>query len=231
MTGPPPFLVGVVPAAGRSGRMGGSAKPLLDTGEGTFLERVVRALREGGASAVVVGVREDPSPLAAHARELGTRVLVPPGLEEGPIATLRAALDGPSAEGPGGGDHGQAPDAILYLPADMPLVRPETVAAVVRGWAEEPESAHSSPPTRPTVVLPQWRGQTGHPALFAGSALQDLLEPDLPEGARTVVEHHRAAGTLKTVPVEDRGTTVDIDTVPEYRRHFPRAFRKRFQKW
>ncbi len=205
-------ILGVIPAAGRSSRIGGGPKPLMDTGEGTLLERAVGALRGGGADPVVVGVREDPGPVAAEARRLGARALVPEGVEEGPVATLRSALETVRAEG-------APPAALLYLPADIPLVRSGTVAALVTAWRET--GAH--------LVLPWEGGKTGHPALFAGPLLDALVDPHLPEGARSVVEAHRSEAL--EVPVDDPGIHVDIDTLSDYRRHFPSAHRKRFQKW
>lgn len=204
-------VIGIVPAAGRSTRIGGGPKPLLDTGAGTFLERVIAALREGGADRIVVGVRADPGPVAAVARRSGAEVLVPDDVEEGPVATVRAALRSP---------HGEAPaEAALLLPADFPLVRGRTVAALVDRWRSGGES----------LLLPRHGGRTGHPALFAGPLLEELLDPALPEGARTVVERHREGAV--EVEVDDPGIHVDVDTLPEYRRLFPEAYRKRFQKW
>lgn len=218
-------VLGVIPAAGLSSRIGGNPKPLLETGSGTFLSRVIRSLREGGADPVVVGVRAVPSPVAAEARRNGAEVLVPPKVEEGPVATLRAALE--YARGNGGPPHRghpkappeTPPAALLLLPADFPLVKGETVRALVQAWRD----------TSANLVLPVQGGRTGHPALFSGPLLDELLEPDLPEGARSVVEAHR--GTAVEVPVDDPGIHVDIDTLPEYRRHFPGPYRKRFQKW
>jgi molybdenum cofactor cytidylyltransferase len=204
-------VLGVVPAAGRSTRIGGGPKPLLETGAGTFLERVVATLREGGADRVVVGVRDDSGPVAATARRAGAEVLVPTDVETGPIATVRAALAGPLER--------SEVDAALLLPADFPLVRKETVDALLRRWRAGGGD----------LLLPRQGGRTGHPALFAGPLLHELLEPGLPEGARSVVERHRERAV--EVEVEDPGIHVDVDTLPDYRRHFPDAYRKRFQKW
>lgn len=206
-------ILGVVPAAGLSSRIGGGPKPLLETGSGTFLAGVVQALRAGGANPVVVGVRNDPGPVAAEARRSGAEVLVPTQVEDGPVATLRTAL----LQARNGG--APSPQALLLLPADFPLVKGETVRALVEAWRE----------TGAVLVLPLEGGRTGHPALFAGPLLDELLDPSLPEGARSVVEAHRD-GALE-VPVDDPGIHVDVDTLPEYRRHFPGPYRKRFQKW
>jgi molybdenum cofactor cytidylyltransferase len=205
-------VLGVIPAAGRSTRIGGGPKPLLETGSGTFLARVVRALRDGGVGEVVVGVRDDPGPVAAEARRCGAKALVPEGVDEGPIATVRSVLRRTEAGGP-------LPAAIVLLPADYPLVSPSTVAAVLAAWRRSGAS----------LVRPRHEGRTGHPPLFAGPLLDALLSPHLPRGARSVVEEHGDEAVL--VDVDNPGILVDVDTLPEYRRHFPDAFRRRFQKW
>ena len=215
-------VLGVIPAAGLSSRIGGNPKPLLETGSGTFLARIIQALREGGADPIMVGVRDDPGPVAAEARRAGARVLVPPDLEAGPVATLQAALRLVRREGSVAGADGESRspvNALLFLPSDFPLVQGATVRALVEAWRE----------TGAPLVLPLEGGRTGHPALFAGPLLDELLDPTLPEGARSVVDAHRSEAVQ--VPVDDTGVHVDIDTLPEYRRHFPTAYRKRFQKW
>ncbi len=204
-------VVGVVPAAGRSTRIG-NPKPLLDAGGRTFLERVVAALRGGGVERVLVGVREGQGPIPAHALRLGAEVFVPDGVDEGPIATLRGAIRRLEDEDP-------PVDALLLHPADHPLVTAETVAALVERY-----SVGDTPLVRPVL-----NGTTGHPVVLGRALFPELLAPNLPEGARTVVDRRRDEGAL--VEVEDRGVLADIDTLGEYRRHFPDSYRKRFQKW
>ncbi|TVP57865.1 MAG: hypothetical protein EA351_05070 [Gemmatimonadales bacterium] len=205
-------LIGVIPAAGRSSRIGGNPKPLLDTGSGTFLECTVRALAGGGAESVHVGVRHETGPVSAAVQRLGARPHVPPEVEDGPIATIRTVIRTLRAEG-------STPAAILFLPVDIPGVTAGIVRALVQEWKESDAR----------LVLPAHRGRTGHPALFSGVLLDELLEPDLAEGARTIVERHRTDARI--VEIDDEGILIDIDTLPEYRRRFPEAYRKRFQKW
>lgn len=205
---------GIVPAAGRSSRIGGGPKPLLDTGDGSFLERVVRALRDGGADEVHVGVRHDPSPVAAEAHRNGARVHCPDGLDAGPIATVRHVLNEAR-------EHGSPLDAVLFLQADMPAVSARTVRELVAAWRARPDAPIALPATPD--------GATGHPALFAHSLFGELCAPGLDEGARTVVEAHRSEALI--VEVDDPGIHLDIDTLPEYRRAYPDAYRRRFQKW
>ncbi len=204
-------VVGIVPAAGRSTRIG-SPKPLLDAGGVTFLDRVTTALREGGVSSTLIGVRDSGGPVHAAALRTGATVFVPDDVELGPIATVRTALHMLSAE--------NATAGILLLPVDMPLVTARTVRALLEAFQAAPDAP---------LVLPVQGGRDGHPVLFARVLFPELLDPTLEGGARTITRRHRSAA--RKVPVEDRGIHLDIDSLPDYRRHFPGSYRRRFQKW
>jgi CTP:molybdopterin cytidylyltransferase MocA len=54
----------------------------------------------------------------------------------------------------------------------------------------------------------------------------EVREEALAEGVRTVLARHEEA--LLEVPVTDRGILRDLDTLTDYRRAFPRSYRKRF---
>ena len=84
-------VVGVIPCAGLSSRMGRS-KALLDASGAPFMRRVVEALRAGGCTEVVVVVRSEAGAEAGLALELGARVVLNPRPEDGPIGSIRAAL-------------------------------------------------------------------------------------------------------------------------------------------
>jgi molybdenum cofactor cytidylyltransferase len=68
-------------------------------------------------------------------------------------------------------------------------------------------------------VVPAFEGWRGHPVLFGRALFPELLEKDLPEGARTVVR--RYLDDRLQIPVADPGILADIDTPEEYRKHFP----------
>jgi molybdenum cofactor cytidylyltransferase len=92
---------------------------------------------------------------------------------------------------------------------DHPLFLPSTVGTLIREFA-----AGCAP-----ALIPTYLSRRGHPVLFRRVLFPELLEKDLPAGARSVVR--RYLGTLAEVPVEDPGILADIDTWDEYRRHFP----------
>lgn len=199
-------VVGIVPAAGRSRRMG-SPKPLLDADGRSFLQRVVAALSGGGCAPVLVVVRDPSGPVAAMARGAGARAVENPDPSAGPISSLRAALR--SLEEPAEG--------CAFCPVDHPRVGAETVERLLRAFED----------TDAPVVVPRHGERRGHPVIFRKCLFRELLEEELEEGARTVLRRHR--DEVLEVEVDDGGVLVDIDTIGEYRRHYPDAYRQRFQ--
>ena len=186
----------------------GSAKALLDAGGQSFLVRVVSALTEGGCSPVVVVTREAAGAVAAEAKAAGAVAAeakaagavaaTNPDPEEGPISSIRVALAG-WGEGVGG---------CAICPVDHPLVTGATVRSLVACFDEGAAD----------IVIPTWHGRRGHPALFHRRLFPELLDPDLPEGARTVVR--RRPSRVRECAVDDAGVVADIDTPSEYRSHF-----------
>ena len=193
-------VAGVVPTAGRSSRMG-RPKALLSPEGRSFLSRVVHALREGGCDPVLAVVRDPGGREADEARRLGAVVVTNPDPGPGPISSLRAGL---AAVPP-------AADGCAWCPVDYPLVRGETVGALVAAFSSAPES----------IVVPVRGAERGHPVIFPRSLFVYLDEPGLPEGARTVVRRNEDA--VVRVETDDPGVLTDIDTPEELRRWFPGA--------
>lgn len=213
-----PGVAGIVPAAGLSTRMG-SSKPLLDAGGVAFVQRVVDALSGGGCDPVIVVVRHPDGPEAEMARGAGARVVVNPDPSDGPISSLRAALlHLDSSEGGEGAETDvRKPTGCAFCPVDHPRIDRHTVARLLDVFRE------SGAP----VVVPVYESRRGHPVLLRRTLFAELLEEELPEGARTVVRRH--ADDVLEVEVEDSGILVDIDTRREYREHYPAGYRETFQ--
>ncbi|MEX2529209.1 MAG: nucleotidyltransferase family protein [Gemmatimonadota bacterium] len=206
-------MIGVIPAAGRSSRIG-NPKPLLDADGASFLERTVGVLREAGIGTVFVGVREEGSPIGAMAGRTGARVVIPDDPDRGPVATLRAVVT----------EAREFAGACIFLPVDHPLVRPATIRELIERWRT----------TGRDLVVPVHRERRGHPILLGPTLLRELGQGEPGTGAgeedlADLLHPHDHAADL--VEVDDRGVLVDIDTLAEYRRHFPAAYRRRFQKW
>jgi molybdenum cofactor cytidylyltransferase len=177
----------------------GSPKALLDAGGPTFLARILSSFRDGGAHPLYVVVGDTESEIAAEGRRHGAMVVLNPDPSTGPVSSLQAGLGALPNEAPG----------ALFTPVDHPFISAATVRRLIQAFREK-----AAP-----VVVPTFRSRRGHPVLFSRSLFPELTEPDLPEGARTVV--HRYLASLLQIPVEDPGILADIDTPEEYRKHFP----------
>jgi molybdenum cofactor cytidylyltransferase len=194
-------VAGVVPAAGRSQRMGRS-KALLAAEGRTFLERVCTTLARGGCTPVLVVVRDPHSTEAALARRVGARVIENPDPDEGPVTSIRQALRAlPSSVG-----------AIAVLPVDHPLVEPATVEELLAA-AEADDGA--------AALIPTYQGRRGHPVVLRRVLFPEIHEDELPEGVRTVLR--RDPTRVRELAVDDPGVLLDLDTPDALRRHFPAA--------
>lgn len=190
----------VVLAAGASSRMGQAkaALPLGTTGE-SVVARVVRTLLAAGLPdvTVVAGAHIDAVRAAMPAFEPRARVVEHLDWAQGQLSSLLAglaAVENPQLE------------AILVTLVDVPLVRPQSVAAIVQAWRE----------TRAPIVRPVDGERHGHPVVFDRSVFDDLRRADPNVGAKAVFALH--ASRRLDVTVKDEGAYVDVDTPADYER-------------
>jgi molybdenum cofactor cytidylyltransferase len=180
----------IVPAAGRAERFG-SAKLVADLGGEPLIARTIRALVAGGVDRIVVVVAPGSALLdLREPREVfgspAVELVVNPDPDRGMFSSIQAGLASAGAHD------------VLVLPADMPFVRPATVAAVLAAAARGD-----------AVILPTCRGSHGHPIGLPGSLAPELLLADPRSSlkqalASTRVEHHE-------LPVDDEGVLRDVD--------------------
>lgn len=197
---------GIVLSAGQSVRMG-EPKALLDLNGRTFLACAVDALRRGGCSGVVVVVADAAVADAAAADATAADGAVASGMflrvvwnAEPGGEQLDSLLTGLKA----------LPDEVagaVVLPVDHPLVRPETVRALLDAGRSDPDA----------VIRPTLDGVPGHPTLFPRALWARFHDQSLPLGARSVVESPDTRTV--DVAVRDRGILADIDTPAAYRRY------------
>ena len=198
------LVPGVVLAAGRSSRMG-RAKALLPTetpGE-TFVTRVVRVLREGGVSdvVVVVSAENDAVRSVLTALDEPPRIAINPDSDKGQLSSLLTGLQAIDRPGVAG---------MLLTLVDVPLVGPGTVRALLL--------AHEQ--TRAPIVRPCRDARHGHPVLFDRAIFTALRSADPSTGAKPVVHAH--LDDAVEVAIEDEGPFVDVDTPSDYERAFGR---------
>jgi molybdenum cofactor cytidylyltransferase len=194
-------IAGIVLAAGYSSRMG-RLKPLLPLGPSTALERAVTSLRRGGVADVVVVTGHRAEELRPHLARLGVREALNLRPELGMFSSVLAGIAALPASA----------TAACILPADLPLVRPATVAALAAAYLGSDA----------VVVYPSFQGKRGHPPLVARSCFAASPSPTLAGGLATLLAGRDDA---LDVPVPDEGVLWDMDTPGEYDRMVARLGR------
>ena len=113
-----------------------------------------------------------------------------PGMGDSIAAGVRATPDAPG---------------WLILPADLPLIRSQTLRAI----ALAPPSA---------VTVPLFQGQRGHPVRFAAVCAPELLGLHGNKGAAQVIRAWEAINSVALVDLDDAGVVTDIDTLEDLQR-------------
>jgi len=195
----PRMVPAIILAAGRSSRMGAS-KPMLPVCAGgpSFVRTLAGALIAGGAADALVVGRPDDAPLIEEVARLErARFVANPDADRGQLSSLLAGLN--AADHPG-------VTAILMAPVDAPLVRAETVAAILDAWRAK----------QPPIVRAVHRGRHGHPVLFARALFEELRAADPGIGAKAVVRKY--AAEMLDLEVQDPAVLHDIDGPDDYER-------------
>ena len=197
------MIPAIVLAAGKSSRMG-RTKALLPVGASgeTFLARIVRVLREGGISTIVVVTGGDAAAVRASLpRHDSALVAVEnPHFEEGQLSSLHVGLAAVEQR------YDDVEAAMVTL-VDLPLIAPSTVRTVLDTFRAHPQAP---------LVRPRHAGRHGHPVIFNRSIFAELRRADPSKGAKPVVHAHAAEEV--NVDVDDEGAFTDIDTPEDYDR-------------
>jgi molybdenum cofactor cytidylyltransferase len=192
---------GLIPAAGKSRRMG-RPKLLLPVAGATVLEHVLSAIRSAGVADILVVVAPDADDLAQVAASAGAHVLRLDADTPDMRATCEHGLAWIDAN-----LHPRHDDGWLLLPADHPTVRPEVVRALLTAARENPDK---------TIIVPTHAGRRGHPTWLRWphvAAIRDLA----PEKGLNVLIRSNADGTLELAWPSDE-ILRDLDTPEDYRR-------------
>jgi CTP:molybdopterin cytidylyltransferase MocA len=194
------MIAGIVLAGGGSERMG-QVKALLSAGERTFVEAAIATLLRGGCSEVIVVLNDASAELLDVIARAGGVLTwgAGPGTEQ--IDSLVSGLRALPPE----------VEAVIVLPVDHPKVKPQTVAALIAAFEKDGAA----------IIQCRYGEEHGHPVLFAASLFDELCSGRHPDGARTVIEAHRAEA--REVVVSDPGVLADVDTPGDYRQEFGEA--------
>lgn len=200
---PTPRSFAIVPAAGRSRRMG-TPKLLLPWKGRTVLEATLAAWRASRVTHTVVVVHPQDQPLADLARALQVEVVQPATPPPEMKDSVRAALDFIHSTW-----QPLATDAWLLAPADLPLLDPRLIDALLAAYTAGP----------PRILRPEIRGRAGHPVLLPWRLAREVRQLGPDEGISALVARHAAEG----IPwVADPAGQDDLDTPANYEKLYER---------
>ena len=192
------MIVAVILSAGESSRMG-RPKALLPIAGQTFIERIVATLKETPVGKVLVVLGHNAEEMKRQIEPLPVEVLVNPDYRRGQLSSLQAALRRLETE--------PDCDGVLVHLVDHPYIDARLVATMIERFYQ----------SGMLIIVPRHGGKRGHPVIFSRKLFAELLAAPMDEGAKAVVNAHRAE-TLE-IDTGDEGVTVDIDTPELYRRH------------
>ena len=185
-------LGGVILAAGMSSRMK-QFKPLMEVDGKSMIRHVVDLMHGAGAETVVVVTGHNRELIEAHLQDAGVLFAFNPDYAHTQqLESLRIGLAVLS---------GRA-DRILISPADVPLVSPETVQALLA--------------LKGDFVRPMYHGEAGHPVVLDAALIPMLMTYSGPGGLRGAVENSPC--TLTELNVTDQATVLDNDTPEDFER-------------
>jgi molybdenum cofactor cytidylyltransferase len=194
-------VAALVLAAGRSARMRGQNKLLLEIGGHPMLARVVDTILATAARPVLVVTGHQADAVRAALGDREVRFAHNAQHAEGIGASIRA---GARALEP-------ALDGVLVCLGDLPALRTGSIEALLAAFAPE------------RICVPVHRGRRGHPVLFGRRFLPELARLAGDGGARSILEAHPHA--VCEVPVADEGVALDVDSADQLERARCRASR------
>lgn len=91
----------------------------------------------------------------------------------------------------------------LILPADLPLIQPDSLQRVAAGLQDN------------ALVVPWFQQRQGHPVGFRREYLPALMALSGDSGARDIVRKARQRGEVMEIALADEGIVHDIDTLAD----------------
>jgi putative nucleotidyltransferase with HDIG domain len=186
-------LAAIVLAAGYSSRMT-EFKPLLPLAGSTALERCIGLLRAAGVAEVIAVLGHRAEELQPLTERAGARCILNQRFEQGMFSSILAG----SRSLPG------CVEAAFVLPADIPLVRPNTIRQMAAAFVTR----------RAGMVYPVFEGLRGHPPLIARKILDEAAEGGAVGPLSDLLARHESEAI--GLPVADQGIHMDMDTPADY---------------
>lgn len=154
----------------------------------------VESVLEARPDEVIVVVGHEGAAVQAALDGLDVRVVENREWEEGIGSSLRAGISAAAVNA----------EAAMIVLGDQPGVEARVIASLMNAHAEG----------RRAIVVPSFRGERGHPVIFAASVFPELMAVRGDRGARNVIASDRSRVTVVDF---DARPPLDVDTEDELR--------------
>lgn len=186
-------IAALILAAGCSSRMG-AFKPLMPLRDRTILEVLIDLYRSVGISDVLVVLGHQAADVKPILEAQGIRWTINENYHQGMFSSIQAGVKNLPPEC----------KAFFLHPADIPLVRPETIKRLIDIRREK----------KALICYPCHEGRRGHPPLVSTALMPAILAFDEPGGMRALLSRYK--GEALKVDCHDPGILMDIDTPKHY---------------
>jgi len=190
----PPAGGVVLLAAGRSRRFGADKRKHRMPDGRSMLTHSIERYCAAFARCILVLRPDDPDPELPTDRRCLLRIVRAVEADRGMGHSLAAAATAAADW-----------DYVFVALADMPWVRPATLAALRSGMEAAVRAGSTD-----SILQPLCGGTPGHPVGFSARYLQELGALAGDQGARSVIGQHRQH--LQRIELGDPGTLLDVDT-------------------
>jgi molybdenum cofactor cytidylyltransferase len=182
------MMEGVVVAAGFSSRAEGW-KMAFDIGGVTVIERVILGMSPYCSRLIVVGGYRFNllQWLLPKEKYPWVKLIFNPNYEKGMFSSVLAGMRRIHAP------------RIFFIPGDYPLVSSHVYERLLEQEGQ--------------IIIPSFRGTTGHPVLFQSEVIEDLFRES---NSYTSLRQFIASHQHTIVEVADPGIVMDIDTWEDY---------------
>jgi molybdenum cofactor cytidylyltransferase len=190
------MIAGMILAAGESRRIGRDKALLIYHGR-SFLETIIDNLGAAGVEKITVVLGHHAETIRRAVNLAAVRVVVNHDYQRGQTSSLQLGLAAMAAD---------SPDAVILCLVDHPAVSAEVIAKLIERFES----------TRPSVLIPTYQGQRGHPVVISRTLFPELLALPPVEPANTIIRKYR--GATQFVEVADSGILLDVDDPAAYER-------------
>ena len=191
----PRRVVSVIPAAGHSRRMG-TPKLILPYGNGTVMDRVLKAWCESEVTRVIVVVRRQDEALARVCARWPVDIVAPQTDPVDMRASIQCGLQLLIDQ-----DAGQETDGCMFAPADLPKL---TSALINEVCASVDDGSQ--------IVAPRFGDRQGHPVYLPWVVCKEVFRLPPDRGLDYLIEQR----TVRWVRFPQEAHVADIDTPSEY---------------